>query len=60
MLTYLAKDGPYKATTVRTIKGACAERVFTEAPNNLSTDADCQKYKNNVKQPIKDAQISRM
>ncbi|CAD8118496.1 unnamed protein product [Paramecium primaurelia] len=39
---------------------ASAERVFTEAPNNLTTDADCQKYKNIVKQPIKDAQISRM
>ncbi|CAD8117343.1 unnamed protein product [Paramecium primaurelia] len=54
MLTYLAKDGPYKATTVGTIKGACAERVFTEAPNNLTTDVDCQKYKNiNVKSLLK-------
>ncbi|CAD8211577.1 unnamed protein product [Paramecium octaurelia] len=42
--TYLAKDGPCKATTVGTIKGACAKRVCTEAPNTLATDADCQKY----------------
>ncbi|CAD8113351.1 unnamed protein product [Paramecium primaurelia] len=42
--TFLAKDGPCKATTVGTIKGACAKRVCTEAPNNLTTDADCQKY----------------
>ncbi|CAK61922.1 unnamed protein product (macronuclear) [Paramecium tetraurelia] len=41
---YLAKDGPCKATTVGTIKGACAKRVCTEAPNTLATDADCQKY----------------
>ncbi|CAK67225.1 unnamed protein product (macronuclear) [Paramecium tetraurelia] len=42
--TYLAKDGPCKATTVGTIKGACAKRVCTEAPNTLATDTDCQKY----------------
>lgn len=42
--TFLGKDGPCKATTVGTIKGACAKRVCTEAPNTLTTDADCQKY----------------
>ncbi|CAD8113555.1 unnamed protein product [Paramecium primaurelia] len=42
--TFLAKDGPCKATTVGTIKGACTQRICTEAPNNLTTDADCQKY----------------
>ena len=39
--TFLAKDGPCKATTVGTIKGACTKRICTEAPNNLTTDADC-------------------
>ncbi|CAD8055005.1 unnamed protein product [Paramecium primaurelia] len=42
--TYLGKDGPCKATTVGTLKGSCAKRVCTEAPNTLTTDADCQKY----------------
>ncbi|CAD8212117.1 unnamed protein product [Paramecium pentaurelia] len=42
--TFLAKDGPCKATTVGIVKGACAKRVCTEAPNSLITDADCQKY----------------
>ncbi|CAK89346.1 unnamed protein product (macronuclear) [Paramecium tetraurelia] len=42
--SFLAKDGPCKATTVGTIKGACAKRVCTEAPNTITTDAECQKY----------------
>ncbi|CAD8175771.1 unnamed protein product [Paramecium pentaurelia] len=42
--TYLGRDGPCKATTVGTLKGSCAKRVCTEAPNSLTTDADCQKY----------------
>lgn len=37
-------DGPCKATTIGSIVGTCAKRVCTEAPNTLTTDADCYAY----------------
>ena len=42
--TFIATNGPCKATTVGTVKGPCAKRVCTEAPNSLATDAECKKY----------------
>lgn len=42
--TYIASNGPCKATTVGTIVGNCAKRVCTEAPNTLKTDKECSDY----------------
>ncbi|CAD8055987.1 unnamed protein product [Paramecium sonneborni] len=42
--TYIALNGPCKATNYGTIVGSCAKRVCIEASNNLKTDQECQDY----------------